>query len=244
MKHWARENAFTDRLNLDWPAESFASGQGLLPTGWVVLNFMKSLLDYPLVYLSLQAAIGAKRARKLCLNQFALPLGGERVLDVGCGPGFVIDYLPQVDYVGIDIDRRYIDHAKRHYGDRGEFHCYELTAERARDLGTFDLILLNGVVHHLDDATAVELLGILANSLNTGGRLMTLDGCYMESMSPISRFLLNQDRGDFVRPRKEYENLASGLFAEVDATHRTDLFHIPYDALVMVCRNPKSESKL
>ena len=205
---------------------------------------MKSLLDYPLVYLSLQAAIGAKRARKLCLDQFALPIVGERVLDVGCGPGFVIDYLPKVDYVGIDIDRRYIDHAKKHYGDRGDFHCYELTAERARKLGSFDLILLNGVLHHIDDATTVELLRILAESLNPGGRLMTLDGCYMESMSPISRFLLNHDRGDFVRRQNEYVDLASGIFAKVEPIHRTNLFHIPYNALVMVCRNSSSESDL
>ncbi len=198
---------------------------------------MKSLLDFPAVYMTLQTAIGAKRARKRCLDEFAFPLRGERVLDVGCGPGFVVDYLPPVDYVGFDIDRRYIDHAQQHYGDRGEFHCMELTAARAAKLGKFDLVLLNGVVHHLDDSTACELLHILASCLTGNGRVMTLDGCYVDSMSAISRFLLNHDRGQFVRRREAYVELASGIFADVVSTHRNDLFHIPYDALVMVCRS-------
>ncbi len=199
---------------------------------------MKSLLDFPAVYLSLQAAIGAKRARKRCLDQFARPVAGERVLDVGCGPGFVLDYLPPVDYVGTDIDHRYIEHAKKHYGDRGQFYCEELTAKRAAEFGRFDLVLLNGVVHHLDDATAIDLLRILASCLSDRGRVLTLDGCYVESMSPVSRFLLKHDRGQFVRQREEYIALASGIFSEVEPTHRSDLFRIPYDALVMVCRNP------
>jgi SAM-dependent methyltransferase len=199
---------------------------------------MKSLLDFPAVYLTLQTAFGAKRARKRCIDEFAFPVAGERVLDVGCGPGFVIDYLPKVDYVGFDIDRRYIDYAKRRYGDRGDFHCMELTADRAANLGTFDLVLLNGVLHHLDDATALDLLSILASCLKPSGRVMTLDGCFFDSMSPISRFLLKQDRGQYVRRRDEYTSLASGIFSDVAATHRVDLFYIPYDALVMVCKNP------
>lgn len=191
-----------------------------------------------MVYLTLQSMIGAKRARKRCLDQFAFPVAGERVLDVGCGPGFVIDYLPPVDYVGTDIDERYIDHARRSYGDRGQFHQMFLTADNASQFGTFDLVLLNGVIHHLSDQEATELLRILAGCLSPGGRLMALDGCYRDGMSSISRFLLDHDRGQFVRRQNAYESLASGIFCYVVATHRTDLFHVPYDALVWVCRDP------
>lgn len=199
---------------------------------------MKSLLDFPFVYLTLQAAIGAKRARKLCLDEYAHPIAGERVLDVGCGPGFVIDYLPSVDYVGTDIDARYIKHARKTYGDRGQFHEVLLTAENAAEFGKFDLILLNGVVHHIDDQGVRDLLRILASCLSENGRVMTLDGCYSESMSPISRFLISNDRGEHVRRVNEYPDLASGIFSQVTAIHRRDLFRFPYDTLVMVCRNP------
>ncbi len=199
---------------------------------------MKTLLDFPIVYLTLQTAIGAKHARKICLDEYAHPVTGERVLDVGCGPGFVIDYLPPVEYVGTDIDSRYIRHARQKYGDRGQFHEVLLTAENTAEFGTFDLILLNGVVHHIDDAGVRDLFRILASCLRENGRVMTLDGCYSDSMSPISRFLINNDRGEYVRHYSEYPALASGIFSQVTATHRRDLFRFPYDAVVMVCRNP------
>ncbi len=201
---------------------------------------LSSLLEIPTVYLSLQALIGAKRARRRCLELFAKPQSGERVLDVGCGPGFVIDYLPKVDYVGTDIDPRYIAHAQQHYGDRGAFHCIELRADNIASFGKFDLILLNGVLHHIDDENAVGLLTLLRDALRPGGRVMTLDGCYVDSMSRLSRFFLDHDRGQFVRDRKQYEALASGIFANVSAHHRTDLFSIPYDALVMLCRKTET----
>jgi len=196
---------------------------------------MKSLLEIPALYLSFQALLGAKKARRLCLDQYAKPVEGERVLDVGCGPGFVIDYLPIVRYVGTDIDERYIRHAKQHYGERGDFYCQELHRDNIDSLGKFDLVLLNGLLHHIDDAGVVELLTLLHGCLNPAGRVMTLDGCYVDSMSPVSRFLIRNDRGQHVRVKDEYIRLASTVFQNVQSFHRTDLFSVPYDAMVMVC---------
>ena len=197
---------------------------------------IKKLLDFPMVYLTLQWAIGAKKARKICIERFAKPKPGERVLDVGCGPGFVIEYMPKVDYVGTDIDHRYIDYAKKKYGSRGEFHCMELTTENAHQFGQFDLVLLNGVLHHIDDAGVLALLTLLRQSLSPGGRIMTLDGCYYESMSRWSRYFLDHDRGAFVRTESAYLALARQLFKDITYEHRKDLFGIPYDALVMILK--------
>jgi len=201
---------------------------------------MKSLLKFPPIYLAIQAAMGAKKARKICIDEFAKPKPGMRVLDVGCGPGFVIEYLPNVHYVGTDINFKYIEHAKKRYGHRGEYHCMELNTENLRPLGKFDVVLLNGVIHHIDDAGALELLTLIRNCLNQSGCLMTLDGCLYETMSPISRYLIRNDRGQFVREQTGYIRLATQVFSNVEVHHRTDLFSIPYDALVMVCRQAAS----
>lgn len=204
---------------------------------------MKWLLNHPSLYLLYQTIVGAKRARRLCIDQYALPIAGERVLDVGCGPGFVVDYLPSVDYVGIDTDERYIRHARRKYGDVAEFHCVELTEKNAHSFGKFDLVMLNGVLHHLDDSQALDLLMLLRNCMTENGRIVTLDGCYREKISPVSRFLLRHDRGEFVRHENEYVGLAKRAFPELDVHLRDDLLFIPYDLIIMVGRSAGAEMR-
>ena len=36
-----------------------------------------------------------------------------KVLDIGCGPANVLNYLPKCDYYGYDIDKRSINYAKK-----------------------------------------------------------------------------------------------------------------------------------
>lgn len=44
--------------------------------------------------------------------------GGGRIVDVGCGLGTFMKYVPQVEYVGIDIYPPYISKAKIGYPDK------------------------------------------------------------------------------------------------------------------------------
>jgi 2-polyprenyl-3-methyl-5-hydroxy-6-metoxy-1,4-benzoquinol methylase len=40
------------------------------------------------------------------------------------------------------------------YGSRGSFYCQTLDDAAAKELGSFDLILMMGVLHHLDNTQA------------------------------------------------------------------------------------------
>ena len=102
------------------------------------------------------------RARKICIQKYARYQNGERVLDVGCGPGYVIDSMPEVDSVGTVVDESYVAFAKKKCGRIGEFDLMEIPAKTIAELGAFDLILLNGVFHHLDDHVAEESLFALS----------------------------------------------------------------------------------
>ena len=64
-------------------------------------------------------------------------LPGDKVLDIGCGLGDVLSYLPAVEYYGIDISERYIDFAKKKYRHSGSFSCI--------DISSFTLSLPSGV---------------------------------------------------------------------------------------------------
>ncbi|HEX2122402.1 MAG TPA: class I SAM-dependent methyltransferase, partial [Thermoanaerobaculia bacterium] len=52
------------------------------------------LLEVPALYESVQRLLGADAARKRFVARFLRPLPGARILDIGCGPGPLLEYLP------------------------------------------------------------------------------------------------------------------------------------------------------
>jgi SAM-dependent methyltransferase len=195
-----------------------------------------SLLDVPLGYLAYQWVVGGMMARKRCLQDHIRFNRGMRVLDVGCGPGYVAKWLAGAEYVGLDTDLKYIEYARKHYERYGDFHCSELTDDFLESRSSFDYVLMNGVLHHLSDDIAAELLRVCHNGLKLGGALVTLDGFYADDMHPTARFLLVRDRGKFVRTKRNYLRLVSPVFSFVRSYEHHDYFNVPYSVLVMECR--------
>ena len=88
---------------------------------------MKQLLSQSAAYIALQRVVGADRLRYRCIDELAIA-EGETVVDVGCGPAYYFERLPQpIDYHGFDTAPEYIGWADKRWGDRAHFH-----------LGTFD----------------------------------------------------------------------------------------------------------
>src|SRR5262245_29103191 len=193
------------------------------------------LLDSPRLYLLSQFLVGGLRARARCLDDHVPRRANLRVLDVGCGPGYVVKQLTGCHYIGLDLDRGYIDYARRRYGHLGEFHCELLTERFVREHPPFDLALLNGVLHHLEDAAAVDLLQLIRSALAADGRLLTLDGFHRAQHPPLTRALLALDRGRFIRTVPAYRELAGRVFRRVLAHDHPDYFHLPYPVLVLEC---------
>lgn len=199
------------------------------------MNQLKVVLARPWAYRLFARMIGARRLRGTYAHQFIRPWPGARVLDLGCGPADVLDALPDVEYVGVDISPDYIRAAKGRYGSRGEFVCASAVDYVVTRAGSFDIVLANGVLHHLDDREADGLLRVAKEALKPQGRFVSLDGCYTPMQSRFARWMLNNDRGRFVRREGDYTRLAAAHFPTVEAhiTHR--LLNIPYTHIIMVC---------
>ena len=75
----------------------------------------RSILNFSFLYTSYQYIVGGIRARRLFVENDVNVKTGDRVLDIGCGPGDILKFLPEVEYVGIDVDANYIDTAKKKY---------------------------------------------------------------------------------------------------------------------------------
>lgn len=199
---------------------------------------LKDLLGAARVYSLFENAVGATRARRLFLERHARPRAGERVLDIGCGPADILAELPAVEYHGFDLSPAYIDAARKRFGARGTFRVQAVTRDVLKDYAGFDLVLAVGVLHHLDDAVALDLFGIAKEALKPGGRLVTLDGCFAPGQSPLARRLLQNDRGEFVRDEAGYLGLARRVFPGTRATVTSEFLRVPYTHCVMECPRP------
>jgi 2-polyprenyl-3-methyl-5-hydroxy-6-metoxy-1,4-benzoquinol methylase len=161
---------------------------------------------------------------------------GDRILDIGCGTGEILRYMPRVDYLGFDMDEKFVRAANESYGHRGTFLCQALGKDTVEQFSAFDIVCATGVLHHLDDNEAIELFRLAQKALKPGRRLVTLDSCFVDGQSFLSRFTSSIDRGKYVRKSNEYVELASQVFREVKPTIYPSLFRIPQFVIIMECR--------
>jgi len=199
----------------------------------------RAVLGLPVVYrLFKRLAIPDANLRRFLREGVGIR-EGARVLDIGCGVGDVLDHLPAVDYHGFDGSEAYIAAARARYGDRAKFTCALVARYSLGELeGTCDVAMAIGVLHHLDDAGAKALLEVARAALKPGGRLVTIDPCFVDGQNPIARFIVSKDRGEHVRTEEEWLRLARSVLPDVKARVRTDLLRIPYTHIVLEGRMP------
>ena len=94
---------------------------------------IRSVLSFPSFYRSFSNKVGAN-ARSLYVEKYIRPGEGDRILDIGCGPADILDFLPNVEYLGFDMNQRYIKEVTRRCGNRGSFLCKKLNREIGKEL--------------------------------------------------------------------------------------------------------------
>lgn len=189
---------------------------------------LRSVLSSPRLYEIFQMAVGAGGYRERLVREHICPAPGMRVLDIGCGPGSMLDWLPDVRYVGFDPSPAYIAAASARFGGRGSFLVGGIDDLSNADLGRFDLVMAQGVLHHVDDETGSRLFALAARVLDPGGRVITIDPCLSPAQSRSARALITRDRGRHVRTAQDYRILAAAVFGDVAVEERSDLLRIPY----------------
>jgi SAM-dependent methyltransferase len=198
---------------------------------------MKAMLSSPALYQAYQNAGGFFGARVKAIAEYLTIRPRMRVIDVGCGPGYILRHLPRgIDYIGFDIDQAYIDHANRSFGDRGKFYCRYFDAAAAVEFAGADIVMMNGVLHHIADQELTATLTHVRDVLKEGGVLFTLDGCYREGQSRFAKWLLDNDRGEFVRDQSGYDRVLRSVFDDVDLVIRQDYARVPYTFIIGISR--------
>lgn len=196
---------------------------------------IRAILSNPTVYDFAQTLMGARRNRIWMQREFIKARPGERILDVGCGTADILSVMPDVEYLGFDISAPYIEKARSRWGEKGQFHARLLDKATLAGLGTFDLILATGLLHHLDDPEVDELFDAFASGLKPGGRIITVDGTFVLGQNPLARFIVGQDRGKSIRTPEGYTELARRHFGDVTGWLEERAW-IPYTYWIMQIR--------
>jgi cyclopropane fatty-acyl-phospholipid synthase-like methyltransferase len=195
---------------------------------------IRSVLAIPAAYNLWWKVVGGPAWAKVLVGQYIQPRVGARILEIGCGPGTIAGYLPDSEYVGLDVSSKYIEMARKRF-PRAQFVCQRVSQFSLAKQQGFDAVLALGIVHHLDDQEAGQLFQIAYDALKSGGKLVTFDGVWTHDQSAAARWLLARDRGEYIRNEREYVKIASEVFANVKASVRHDLLRIPYTHLVLEC---------
>ncbi|KIL97788.1 hypothetical protein CCC_00849 [Paramagnetospirillum magnetotacticum MS-1] len=169
------------------------------------------------------------------VDRYVRPWPGAAILDIGCGPGTILDVMPEgVSYLGLDRNSSYIEEARRRYGSRGTFLEQDVTDLPAAER-SFDLVMAFGLLHHVDDDGARAVMTAVSQRLRPGGRLITLDPVFVDGQSAMARWIAANDRGRFVRSPEGYRSLAETALPAVTVEILHDLLRIPFSSIVMIC---------
>lgn len=144
-------------------------------------------------------AIRALIRRELRVGQ------GLSTLDLGCGPGAFSDLFDGDDYVGADLNARYIDHAQKKR--KGTFLHADARQVPLPD-DRFQQVLIFGLLHHLSDEEVRAVLKEARRLLAPGGRMLVVEDIPAVSrMNLIGHLVHHAENGEHIRPPDEYRRL-------------------------------------
>lgn len=201
--------------------------------------FKEYILDFPQLYILLQKAIIKNR---LVIEDYLDIKDGDFILDIGCGPAEVLNFLPSgVEYYGFDMSSKYIERAKMKFTLPNYHFSTDLVSEKSLHdelIGKFDFVFALGVLHHLNDSEVKSLMCIAQKALKPGGYLFTIDPCFVENQHVVAKFLVSHDRGKFVRTDYNYSCLIKNFFPHDYSTFilRNDILRLPYNHFISVNR--------
>jgi len=199
---------------------------------------IKNILGIPEIY-NLFKKLIVRDLNALFYKPYIRAKKNDVILDIGCGPAEVLDYLPEdVQYYGFDFSSRYIKKAQAKYKNRKAVFKNEaiLNTNLSEELKSkCDIVIAIGVIHHLTDAEVIQLYSLSKLALRAGGRLITIDPCFIDNQSIIAQYIAFNDRGKYVRHINKYKELATNnLDDSVKLTITNNFLRIPScDNLIM-----------
>jgi SAM-dependent methyltransferase len=169
-------------------------------------TLVEKISDHPVLFIFFRSILENDfKAIRAVIRRHLRRGNGLRTLDLGCGPGEFADEFAGDDYVGADLNARYIEHARR-----TQPGTFVVTDARKVDLpdGRFDQILIFGLLHHLPDEDVQAVLAEAKRLLVPGGRVLAIEDIpAISRVNLIGHLIHNVENGEHIRPPEQYRAL-------------------------------------
>lgn len=200
-------------------------------------NGFRAVLGHPSLYVLFGRLMGLSQKYRTYIDRYVQPFSGMRILDIGCGPAAILNYLPlNVDYTGYDLNPSYIAYAKKKYGHRAAFHHQRVSDMILADARPFDAVLADGLLHHLNETEAEKFFNIGHRVLKSGGFMVTVDPAFVDDQKLLDRWITSTDRGQHVRYPQQYKKIAESCFSEVEAHILKGIGTFSLTGCILKCR--------
>ncbi len=192
----------------------------------------KFVSSYPQVWSLLRWLVefGFRGEAQVIADNMATLNSDAVILDVGCGTGQLSRHFKRYRYLGVDIDRRFAQTAMN-------WHHMAYAVMDARFLGirtnSVDLVLISGLLHHMDDRDVRRVLQEIGRVLRTNGISIIMEDKPVSPFRDPAAWLIHRwDAGSHYRTAQEYRALLPpSLPCLVATTMRSGL--CPYVVLIL-----------
>lgn len=176
------------------------------------MSTLDLIMRQPLVYRLWMAPFAEKKFAPILRHNDMRQV--RRVLDVGCGPGTNAPHFAGSNYLGIDLNPEYIRDAEGRYGNsdgRMQFLARDAATFALSPSESFDFVLVNSFLHHIDDAIAKNILANLSRLIRGDGFIHILELILPEQVS-VARLVARADRGNFPRRSETWRQMFEQFF--------------------------------
>ena len=133
------------------------------------------------------------------------------VLDLRCGTGEYARLFSAKRYVGMDLSPPFVRYASTRLGGFaflvGDGERLPFPDDR------FHRVLVNGVIHHLDDGSADRLLREASRVVRPSGAVLIIEGVPSSAVNLPGRLMHAIDQGDHIRTAEAYGELIERHFS-------------------------------
>lgn len=172
----------------------------------LLATVVERISDHPVLFIFFRSILENDfRSIRTAIRKHLRVGQGLRSLDLGCGPGAFADMFAGDDYVGVDMNPRYVDHARRHC--KGAFIVSDARKVELPE-ARFDQILIFGLLHHLSDEDVRAVLKECRRMLVPGGHVLAIEDIpAISKLNLIGHLIHNVENGEHIRPSAEYRKL-------------------------------------